>query len=284
MTIVMFYSFKTCLEAYQTLVNGQYVTVCTHTIDNSYTTQFNPAFDYTYECSSALLMAYIPVYLYTYTMLAIFPPILYFILAYIPRRFFPKNFPFKIVQILRPQDWNRDIGCPVVLRSNSIQALFIQHITIILTFGMASPFLAVIICISMIINTYGWQYIILRFINHGEMHPSPVFKSDDIQFILMHENILQNDCSDEQMKVQREELNDRLARLESICEESWLSLKNSFWLVFYFCMLFYCFMLFDIVGDAHGLKSAFAIVFVFAGTILFVRFASFDIIFLFRTR
>lgn len=269
------------MEAYQVLEDEKYVTLCTHYTNPVYSTQFNPSFNYTYECSSALLVAYIPVYVYTYTILSIFPPILYLLIAKIPKHFIPELMIYKIIKILRPQDWDENNKEQVILRANSIQALFVQHITLILTFGLASPFLAVIICIAIFLNTYGWQYIILRFINYRENKSTDVFLSDgnELTSELLFESMEDTKYHDDKMNLSRNERDEKLSQLEIACKDSWLSLMHSFWLVFYFCMFFYCFVLFDIVGDSHGLDNAILIPIIIASTIIFIRFTSFDIVY-----
>ena len=181
------YSYETCLEAYQEFSNGVYTTVCTHYADIEYVTEYNPPFVYNYSCGSSILTSYIPVYIYSYTMLALLLPLVFLALASAPTKYIPRFLLGQIDAILRPQD-RADTLAPSamnmgensrpsaivdvfvrfqhVFKARSVQALSIQHLVILLTFGITSPVLALVICAAIVVDTYVIQTLMIRYVEY----------------------------------------------------------------------------------------------------------------------
>jgi len=385
-TICSSYSFRACLEASQEMNgNGQYVTVCSLCTESSFVFEFSPAFTYNYSCGSAILMAYIPVFVYTYLILAIGAPILYFILATIPVKYIPLSILNGIDGVLRPQDFalshdrfDLQRATHRFIQAESIQALFIQHIAILLTFGMNSPLLAVTIAFTQLVHTYMWQYIMFRYINVSQKHSnlltsnlrdsleadSVVEETSDNEIALMlqqseslsstsnlyfrckdedesvggNTTILTNvdeeskngeyhedgqgkqeDDKKEEGKEEEEgdeegeedslyhvyskgdggymssvasiyeggqlnplhllEGNNRLLMvLNASCGNSWCSLKHCMWLLLYCSCIFYGFILFDIVGDSHGITTALFVPAALLVVVIAIRILLVDIV------
>lgn len=299
------YSFRACLEADQELVDSVYKTVCSHYETPSFVVEFSPAFTYNYSCGAEILMAYIPVFIYSYVMLAVGAPLLYYLLSIVPARFIPSILLRNIDCVLRPQDFHtfssekdqpKAPPARSFIQSGSIQALFIQHICILLTFGMNSPLLSCAICFAMVINSSMWQYIIFRYMRHtyeslstdssAGLSPS----ADDNAFSpLLTErasyveryDITVEGCSPapEDKRTNPPTFLDKIdpdyilfVELDAACEDTWHSLKFCMWLLFYCCCAFYGFIVFDIVGDSHGISTALSVPIILCGFVLAVRF------------
>eukprot|EP01035_Chromulina_nebulosa_P025131 gene25131-32779_t len=106
-TICSSYDFKACLEVDQELINDVYVTRCTHYSYPSFVIDFDPAFTYNYSCGSAILMSYIPVFIYTYLIVGFCTPIFYCLLAMLPANYFHGAVLRGVDAVLRPQDLTR---------------------------------------------------------------------------------------------------------------------------------------------------------------------------------
>lgn len=181
------YSYESCLEAYQTFDAGVYTTMCTHYANIEYVTEYNPPFVYNYSCGSSILTSYIPVYIYSYTMLALLLPLVFLCLASVPTKYIPLSLLGQIDGIFRPQDRtesamihhiNADanrrssavsttfVQFQHIFKARSVQALTIQHLTILLTFGITSPVLACVIACAIFVDSYFIQTLMIRYVEY----------------------------------------------------------------------------------------------------------------------
>lgn len=314
-TICSSYDFKACLEVDQELINGVYVTRCTHYSYPSFVIEFDPAFTYNYSCGSAILMSYIPVFIYTYLIVGFCTPIFYCLLAKLPADYFHDAVLRGVDAVLRPQDLTRsesgdnDKVVSAYIQGGSIQALHIQHITILLTFGLNSPLLAMTIVLSLLVTTFMWQCIIFRFIrslsdscsgrpqrsesctidvvlDKGSISDRCISMSSpllvtSISFAIPNEDrrrvvdhnwlISSSPHRDRDSQFSNESIrsstveslhsalnakNNYLEKLNASCGHTWYTAMHCKWFVLYCCLTFYSFILFDIVGDSHGLNYA----------------------------
>jgi hypothetical protein len=196
------YALDVCVDIYQSF-DVTYVSSCTDYRTVQYVTEFSPSFIYYYGCGAKLLTAYIPVFIYSYTILLVLAPCVYCFLACIEtqrsssskdpqqrRSLFsvPPSLIRLIDGVLRPQDQyhshqqqerSRDEGDSetathpagmidfvFLIRGNATLAMIIQHIVVLLTFGIASPVLAVVMTASISVNCLVWQLIIIRYIKY----------------------------------------------------------------------------------------------------------------------
>lgn len=161
------YSLTTCIESYQELnpMTGDAETVCTHFQENQLDTIYNPTFIYYYTCGSKLLTAYTPVFVYIYTILLIFLPILYTALAAIRTNRWPKAIIAAIDGVVRPNDRGKVVFTKLI-RSSAMQAIMINHVIVLLSFGVCSPMLALTMAVALTVDTAMWQIIITRYIKY----------------------------------------------------------------------------------------------------------------------
>jgi hypothetical protein len=235
--IITSYPLTLCLESYQEVIGfNEIITVCSRYVTDIYSTKFTPTYIYCYTCTSRILTAYIPVFIYFYAILLFSAPISYYFLATINKEYIPKFILMQVDGILRPQDhylsykiaqrqkqdtmsrqsllvlqqingkapYKTTNDIPIypddnkkdpansddndtdgfdslqaqidfnpsmvfflrILRSDAIQALLTQHIIVLLTFGVNSPLLAVVMTISICVDCFLWQFIIVRYIKY----------------------------------------------------------------------------------------------------------------------
>jgi hypothetical protein len=340
------YSYESCLEAYQEYNGGQFETVCTHYADIEYVTDYNPPFVYNYSCGSSILTSYIPVYIYSYTMLAFLLPLVFLALASAPTKYIPKFLLKQIDAILRPQDRSDTMAIPVnavmadgrpsamarvfvqfqhVFKARSVQALAIQHLTILLTFGITSPMLAIVVCAAIVIDTYTIQTLMIRYVEYqtktsvfyntfntsgsgsnssgsvrdslnssrssgkegasasqrnsgdktaahsggadGEVEAGGAdAAADSERTSLLSSNSGEGSrhsgtdaSNDHYSLVARIYEEERMCELDAICAGTWRCLRHTIWMVYYFCIIFYSALLFDVVGDSRGLNAAISV-------------------------
>jgi hypothetical protein len=181
-------------------------------------TSYTPAFIYYYACGSKLLTLYIPVYIYSYTILFVSVPLLLCLQAKVKRRWLPQRLRYYMIKgVLRPAATYRDENegddegeeeekqdlldkkesrtnsknqnqnkkkkkkkkdYEMLIRGDSIQVQQINHLVILMTFGLTSPILAVIMALSIIADTFAWQLVIIRFFKYGDP-TSPFSRQSD---------------------------------------------------------------------------------------------------------
>jgi ABC-type proline/glycine betaine transport system permease subunit len=335
-TMTTSYAYESCLEAYQLYTDGEFTTICTHYAQTEYVTEYNPPFVYNYSCGSSILTSYIPVYIYSYTMLALILPLVFLALASTPTRYIPKFLLRQVDAILRPQDRTDTLTTPIsalangrpsgmaavfvhfqhVFKARSVQALAVQHLTILLTFGMASPMLAIVVCAAIVVDTYTIQTLMIRYVEYqtkgsvfydtfntegsGSNSSGSVRDSEHSVVSSLHsghsdpasatasradaENpstvggtigtdteaanerssllSLRDDSvasSSQNTLLEQIHEEERMCELDAICAGTWRCLRHTIWMVYYFCIVFYSALLFDVVGDSRGLMAAISV-------------------------
>ena len=347
------YHITTCLESYQMVdpTTKECQTVCTNYADVSYVTEITPSFIYYYTCGSKLLTAYIPVYLYTYTILLFSGPLVCTLFAAWYQRYFPTFLLKRIDAVLRPGD-RGIVLFDRLIRAVSIQALLTQHIVVLLTFGVCCPLLALVMALAISADCFMWQVVITRYIKYEtETVPfSPKYKVKETvgsqliahlkdwvtscycSMICLKKSIdrgsrssnsdnegpndemdsttsplLDGDIkecttsaaekgrrsiflqerksqlldfqfkSKEEFIASQQKEDARLFELHTLIGDAWMCVRNAMWLVFYCSMLFYAFVLFDMVGDKGGWQRAIYLVVVVFLSILLIRVLLMDV-------
>lgn len=138
-----------------------------------------PPFTYNYQCTSVLLTAYIPVFIYTYSLQVIAPFIFLFLLCFIKYTTLPRPFRKTVPGILFPNNWSKDrteqgfrsdvLQIAVSKRLYNIKTVtsnLIHNIIILLTFGLCSPVLACLIGAASYLITATWRILIARFVHY----------------------------------------------------------------------------------------------------------------------
>ena len=120
-------------------------TYCSHPSVQLSTT-YIPPFIYTYECSSALLVNYVTVFVYLYLSLSFLSPLGIMLILFFrhPRRQSPEESNGSMLHVSVINYWTILLSCCVML----------------MTFGVLYPPLAVVICLCVIINSLLMQYLV----------------------------------------------------------------------------------------------------------------------------
>jgi hypothetical protein len=142
-------------------------------------------------CSSTILSAYVPVYIYSYTFLCIFPLLYAALLLHLPSyHTLPLPKLFGIPGILWPHDWPSDLSRETngvsgrqegesqeereeqqktmvskqLFSTNRRLTNISKHLAVLLTFGLCCPILAFVIALSTLISVVEWRLLLSRFI------------------------------------------------------------------------------------------------------------------------
>ena len=131
---------------------------CYHTSVELSTT-YIPPFIYTYECSSALLVNYVTVFIYLFLSMYVFSPLRVIFFLFLRH---PSSQRLGIHCYFESSSNDNNAENVVVLHMNVINewTWFLSSCIILMTFGVVYPPLAVIICLSVIIDTVAVQYLI----------------------------------------------------------------------------------------------------------------------------
>ena len=118
---------------------------------------FLPAFTYNFQCSSQLLVDFIPVFIYTYALYFISSSVISIIFCRLER----KSLPRFLLQDLPAVIWPKEVedGKGMLVRLENIIVTLMSGFTILLTFGMASPVLAAVVVLSMVAQTVEYQVL-----------------------------------------------------------------------------------------------------------------------------
>lgn len=86
----------------------------------------------------------------------------------------PKFIVKKIDGVLRPKEassnYYGNYFFEKLIKGHSIQALLTQHLCVLLTFGINSPILAVIMALTISVVCFIWQFLIIRYIKYNKFN------------------------------------------------------------------------------------------------------------------
>lgn len=175
-------------------------------------------------CSSILFAYYIPIYMYSYVIFAFFIPIAYIIAATTKSEKLPKWIFVILPGILWPKDPTPS-KFPFMFDPEDISASQLQHFTTLLTFGLASPILAVAITTAMCMEMFTWQVMLGRYIIQSKEVSDKVEGGGDDHLQAAH------------------------IKLNEACKNAWRRPLGCSWLVFWTSAFFYMFVTLDIASD-----------------------------------
>lgn len=205
--------------------------LCISTSSITLSTSFQPPYNYSYQCSSAILVNFVPVFVLTYSLLSFIQPILLFCLVY----FVTKSKPLKSMLVVLPSIlWPHrahKFEFRKVILANPIVSGLLHHIVVLLTFGIACPPLGVVIAASIFLITSQWEFIIGRYLSVRRKKSTGIPSTSSIS-------------------------NFNLA-LENACVGVWLGPMKAVYTMVYVTSVVYSIMLFDIAGDKIGGFPAF---------------------------
>lgn len=225
---------------------------CLHYGTLSVSTAYLPPFLYSYQCTSSIFTNFIPVFMFSYVVLAFVVPFFLATIAYsasnteifapclhlLPNIFWPAR--------LNAADNTSAINAEIVM------SCLLQHIVVLITYGLVAPPLAVAVCCNVVITCYQWQILIGRYIlcrsqqhggvaakssQSGEGYPLP-----DMQAATVIELNTQKTV--------------RCARLDEECRGVWLGPLQSVWTIVDMSCLFFAIVFIDMAGDEVGWRRA----------------------------
>jgi hypothetical protein len=177
--------------------------------------------------------------MFTYTALAFFPP---FAAAALATSTWWHDY---------VSSWARMIPCVLwpthgpgidnskLLSATSIMSSLLNHVLVIVTFGICSPILAVVIFFTIVISTYMWQIIIGRYIQQRKLFiaaPQHYMNGDDLS-------------SGRNLSVVQPEHSNHLFLLEKSCIGVWLGPQKAVWAIVDWSCIFHAVVYTDLAGS-----------------------------------
>jgi Leucine-rich repeat (LRR) protein len=242
-------------------------------VDHVEVAPFTPPFSYNYMCGSTILSAYIPVYLYSYTFLCVFPLLYTTLLSQLPS-YDTIPFPtlFGIPGIVWPVYWTgvrRERGrggerdgksSSLFSSSHSDQVISKQlfstnrrltniskHLAVLLTFGLCCPVLAFVIALSTTISLMEWRWLLSRFILH-RTHTAAA----------LHGGLVEQNIIEEQQQQRLTLFSDSV--IDCVLEPAHQLIPHLLSMVsLLLCAscVFFAFLSWDIAGDVEGWEMAY---------------------------
>jgi hypothetical protein len=239
-------------------------------------------FMYYSTCGSEILTSYIPIFMYTYTILPVINSCYVIVLSVTPLKMIPKVFYPKIRGLLRPADFPLHVF-PSLVKGDRIMAMLILHIIVLLTFGINSPVLAIAITLSILLECFILKINIKRFIEHGGNGSKEVggFSSSNTSSNINGEQSAGMEEISEQFE--SEQQHEKIKELNRALSDSWFCFYQSRWVIFYYAILFSCFILFDYASDQIGFLYALWMPITMICFLLMMRLFLSDVIFAFRS-
>ncbi len=130
-----------------------------------YQSTFHPPFIYNFECTSALFKNFIPVYMYNYVFLAFVDPLIFAYLCSIHSRDVNGLVRNALPGILWPEE-SHALEPKKIMKADRVMYAQLNHVAVLLTFGVIFPPLAALITLTSIVVALKWQIIIGRYLLH----------------------------------------------------------------------------------------------------------------------
>jgi len=132
-----------------------------------YISPLRPPFLYNNLCTSTILTSYIPVYLFVYAIQLLVSVLLVVVLTSIEYTSLPAWLRKGLHGVFWPgHEWISDSTKPRdLLKATEIISFdILNHLAVFVTFGISSPYLALILIFSVCLKLYIWRLIIGRFV------------------------------------------------------------------------------------------------------------------------
>lgn len=237
------YYFVTCIYALVSAARGEYI--CTEYGQiGPFVTTYVPSWQYNYQCGFAVLSNYIPVYVYIYASLLIIQPLVYAVVVYTSSIFSQSSRYRNLVPTLF---WHHSTKYNRTLLEGLLSSM-INHVTVLFTFGLMCPPLAVAILCVVFLQTNLFAVLVGRYVEfvNSVHHQQAEECETNICVMLMRE---------------RKSLSYIIFwPMDSCC------------LVVYVSAVFCGLIVFDIAGDAiGGILACIFIMFIFVLVLISVR-------------
>lgn len=131
-----------------------------------YVSPLRPPFSYNNLCTSTILTNYIPVYVFVYAIQLLVIVLQVTVLASVKYTSLPKLLQRGLHGVFWPNhEWvSSRVEPRGILKATEIVSFdILNHLAVFLTFGISSPYLALILIISVCLKLYMWRVVIGRF-------------------------------------------------------------------------------------------------------------------------
>jgi hypothetical protein len=162
-----------------------------------------PPWVYSYQCSSSIFVNYVPVLFYTFTLSGILIPMLQYLLMFarddtILFRWSSVSKKYRAAMITNRIHWptftqsNDEIAAsrpstrsrsgsgapniPMIFNVGSLISTIILHLSVLMTFGMASPVLGLCVCLGLTMLAMEWRLVIGRYLLTCRLSQRELFK------------------------------------------------------------------------------------------------------------
>jgi Leucine-rich repeat (LRR) protein len=208
----------------------------------SFNSTYIPPFQYSFACGTSLLVAYVPVLIYTYVANGFIVPIFRIIVALYPElsRIATIPFTFLSTQKQRKSYLTR-------IRGRDLTIIMLLHATVLLTFGLASSILGIIVVVT-IVN----EYLTIKLFIGRCLSTSLASSANPSETI---NPLAKVETSSEAS--QRGGISDDLLRMEfRDMKDSWRGLFASYSLIFLTVFIFWGLLFFDMIADVYTVMAA----------------------------
>ena len=265
------YQYLICASQYE-LYRG---VLCTDRIENTVYTSYDPPFQYSYQCSSILVVNFSTIYVYMFTLVGFVGPILKVVLKLLHYRLYGETeaavddnsvlrswFDFMLSPMLLPLYSNIPPQLPILFDRRRFIIRILAFTSIFLSYGVTCSPVAVILFAGIVSTTVFEQACIGRLLTLDEMKrnesniiTSKTEKSSGVGY----RKILDNET-------------------EGICE----LIAPTVWVVCPFLSLFYAFFIFDAMGSEVGWRAtvAYALIMAFTPIIIWLAIKVYQIPFI----
>jgi hypothetical protein len=229
------YTYTTCPRYFFGGLGG---VMCSQSVD---TTSYSPPFMYSYQCSSEIVINYVPVYIWMFIFVGLLLPSMKLCLKYFYDHLSADHPYHKWIEVFIPENLKK--LTPVRSKENHllfaklhISVQINSYLTIMVSFGALFPPLAFIACLSIVFITYYEEHVLGRLL----------IESTKLGYFWYHEV------------------------LEHESDGTADSLNLSFRSMITVACLIYAYLVFDIWGDSYGWKTALIPTFLMIGIIFFL--------------
>jgi hypothetical protein len=219
-------------------------------------TSYSPPFFYNFSCASAILENYVPVYFISYSLLALIP-LFTFLLFQSPfeiSSFLPNSMLLLLVRYI-PLLWRAPTSYPFQIQYHPSSKLFkpnriicniLSHLSVLMTFGLAYPFLALAIVVAVCVVTWYHEMTIGRYL---EYRFSLYLTVQSVTRPAAGTIATERDDDD----------NDLTGGMNSACSDILSGLSTSLWTILIGSSILFSFLIFDFSGDEIARDQALSL-------------------------
>jgi Leucine-rich repeat (LRR) protein len=234
--------------------SGQIPPRCSQTATTAFFTLYDPPFQYSYACGTAMMVTYAPILLYSYMVSGLLIPMFQYVVAMYPQILKPKMISC-IKRMLFSEDQaalsKQGDGAAVYeageseddirksikrIKGRGVMVSLIVHMTMLLTYGIAIPLVGITVIVTILTHSFIWKMLIGRYVSIVAWSQQ-VFHSED------------RDLSTLPMD---------LAMLENDCRDSWQGLFVCYLICVVTISTFWALLFFDMVADPFSDMDGYA--------------------------